>query len=536
MKILDRYGRQVTNRLHMTAEGDNGALIVDGAYFAEWARSKKMSGCRAYCIDKQAQDAAIDAMENGDFVSGSVGVIRSINFRTNGGGIFKIFAPDSFIGGNGGDYARKINEASINCGITDKWVETGGGIAAKIMGEYSGGYKAPKKWRALAHSAIASGPMVHHSGGAKNGLHLDINAAYLHSMTGKFPTKFGAWVECDSDDGWLFFTGFVFVPQTDGATVLPIKTVTGRILYPFGTLEGTWSRDNLELAISLGASVIHGRYVRHTYTAPIFEGIADHLWKVKQLGGIEGNAAKTAYTRLWGVASSMGNSVGDKIGITALPEGSTRLGGKGSAYLGNRGGIFWHVPTDDMRMIKAEQSGCYAPDISAIISCNNHSRVMRDIAKFGDSVIASHVDSLFLDLDYGLGSPDIGQGLGEYSIVGRGEIRYYRQGVYVTDWKVGKMGLDCEDSEVGKKAQATSENLVTHKRRVWNISPLKSIAAVSWPPYISARTCKIDPLVYADNGAIWAIDERDFERLSASAITELRDSAAIERGKDCEEN
>lgn len=152
-----------------------------------------------------------------------------------------------------------------------------------------------------------------------DGYHYDVNSLYPYVMkSNRFPVGFGVYLE-DSHEAsrkYAFWKrrrigagiaeATVTVPKDMHIPPLPYRAYTGKLsgklLFPVGTLEGVWTWDELAFAEELGCKVTDVRQaVYWRKTAPVFESFVSYWEEIKNTSaGAKRVFAKLVQNSLYG--------------------------------------------------------------------------------------------------------------------------------------------------------------------------------------------------------------------------------------------
>lgn len=461
----------------LSADIEGDKIMVDGQIPGQWMRTRRIAGTTVYATDNVTDTALCSLCTHPeDYATGRPGAVSGVWLRTANKGRIRVLRGSAWLC-NTSDPASEVREIIRACKEYDlKFANTAAGTASALIRELNpAGEPLAERWRGISHGAIAAGPMLHMSGGSTMAQHVDLNAAYLHAMTKPLPSPLGSWYACEASDDWHIVTGYARVPDENDAASLPTYALGTGMVYPIGVVRGTWARQTWEVAAERGAELLPGcNFARHSLVIPFMRDTALWLWELRNKGAIERRLSKAVYTRLWGKMASAGHWKG-------RPDT-----GADSVTTTKYAGLYWQsterVSTDKV------YSPSYMPDVAAFITSHNHARMMRAINKLGDAVIASHIDAIWVDLNRSSRIPT-SDALGAFSLEGEGEVRYFRQGCYISDWKRGAMGMP-SDYQGNKSADdirlwvdATSRASI-RPSRVWDKDPQRFMDAQSWPAEI----------------------------------------------------
>lgn len=124
---------------------------------------------------------------------------------------------------------------------------------------------------------------------------VDINSLYPFVMQNKFPGICAEW-EGDNLPGYGVAKITIESPKTE-LGLLPFRDDEGRILYPYGTLTGTWTIPEINNALEYGATItkIHQAYGTNDYIIP-YGTFVNHLYQARLIS--ESSAEKLFFKLL----------------------------------------------------------------------------------------------------------------------------------------------------------------------------------------------------------------------------------------------
>ncbi len=276
--------------------------------------------------------------------------------------------------------------------------------------------------------------MIHVSGGAQVGAHIDRRQAYLSEMAQPMPAgetyimdgEIPAHRHVDKPGLVYCCVKVAHTNVVNQLPPLPIASKRGKMLYPVGEFRGIWPSIMLKEALESGEIEITKVYwsMRWTTLKPIFAPF------VEKVSTLPKELAKPLYTRVWGKMSAQGGWVGtlESKQNNDIPSGD----------------LYWVCKA------KPQYANSFPPyhrpDVAAWIVGLNHANMVRSVrATKPETLIAAHVDALWSSDVQGC-LDQCGDSRGEWKLEGTGQIRYYSQGrYYVNDGskvKIGASGWD----------------------------------------------------------------------------------------------
>jgi hypothetical protein len=481
----------------------DGRLLIDGIPWGPWVRLIRKAVIYAdISVDFTADIVPI--MTRNCYAIGKPGKITGVSIATETGHT-KMFLSDAW----GVDRASvETLRAGIERTVTlcadagIDWRFTAANTAMYLLRGADLGIPIQTRYRTTAVAAIHAGPIIHVTGGYRNGIHIDRRAAYCAAMASReFPggaitPQFYPKREHLQRPGISVAT--VDMPRMT-IPPLPVATKSGRTIYPYGRFRGVWTHDALRYAMEVGARVT----LEHTL-----------LWSRRSralaaaaiaISELPRDLAKPLYTRIWGKLATLGGWRGS-------------LDGPGEFFAN---GLWWHYTGPDET---TRNPPYHRPDLAAYIVGHNHTEVMR-AAHSLSSVCALHVDSIWTDDIKGAiritaSNP---KAIGAWKREDSGHTRYYASGQYLTHthdggavagysgWK----GDAAPTADELDKWASTPQPRYDAPARLWDNDPRLTIDARSEPIEINDTGYRVtfgtDPWedsLWRDDGTL-RVDRRE---------------------------
>ena len=412
-----------------------GKLYCNEAEISSLPRWGAMTKAKCYLLSSSSGDAMGGVarlarwLQDGDTYSGpTMGNPMSVAVRTNSGRPYSIRLADSW-GGRGMDaetFMRTLLDAEDVADSLGLRMRSGaGGLARDIFftrcpkGER---IEAPPPVAGMSIESAHVGPMVAHSVGRWNGLHLDRKGAYLTALKGELPV--GRSWRIDEKPS-LEGEGIArIIASWVGSERLPVgwgQNDGANIGAPFGTIA--------PIPVRLDTSVLWGPYSRSLVTASkgwIRRSVAETGGAYKVRNVLESMSCETApwYAETARMIEGLPKSVGKP-----LYQRTASAVGRG-----NGGWFTWEVGADKPLEMPGEwwrwKGEAGRPDVESWVYSANAELVAReaDRAAANGQLVAAHLDAIFVLDGY---AP--GEDTGPWVEKGRGPLEWYNVGSYRHD-------------------------------------------------------------------------------------------------------
>ena len=142
-----------------------------------------------------------------------------------------------------------------------------------------------------------------------SGFHYDVNSLYPSQFDKEYPVGkpehfidpalakyyFERWLEDKQGLGFLSCT--VHIPEQN---IPPLPVKMGKLVFPCGTVYGTWTYEELEYAIkNCGVTILEYHEVAHfNKTFPVFKRFKDMFYQLKEQATIDGNESLRTFAKL----------------------------------------------------------------------------------------------------------------------------------------------------------------------------------------------------------------------------------------------
>ena len=349
----------------------------------------------------------------------------------------------------------------------------------------------PARWRSMAHAAIHGGPIAVCKGSLVEAAHIDIRSAYLSALFEDMPVlgrdedggTVGGWWTWDDpewDDVRDLFGLVEATVRVDRDKVAAMQIPPLPIHLPFGTvmatgrIRGVWTIDLVRDAEERGEVTVEK--VHQFCHAPVHEPIFAALGE--DFGRMPKTLGKRLYTRFWGKLASRG---GFKARVTdRLDEGE--VPSLGMAWRWD--GVTWEGH-------KAPPT--YRPDVAAFVVGHTYRKVLAALRSLTPgSIGAVHVDAIWSSDVTGaraLCAPN--PGIGDWTFVRQGPLRFYGTGIYDHAGHLGASGYD--DATLGPLTPEGLRDWAAHHstprrlllvNREWTADPAVDPSAESAPLHL----------------------------------------------------
>jgi len=415
----------------------DGVLRIGDIEYTEMPRGHAFRGITVYMVDTD-WDSVVDLADHRDTVwgrgsqMGNIGGISVWCGKKNRMTLISINSwggmPSEYDVSSGEGFMEEVESDLEKCGYPMLGNATR--LSRKILRKHhprgSGVFQLRPQFRSIAHEAIHPGAMLSMRGYLPYCVAIDRRQAYLQSLAVNVPIP-GTFrnVRGMSErrilrtEGFVAATVWIDEQAVRNFPPLPVKR-WGFKANPVGVIRGVWPTHVLRWALAMGHKLIQIDYAVACRVAPMLQGVQEECSQIPVK-----RVRKLAYTRLWGILTTMGGWRGGII------EGTTH----------NR--INWYWGGGDY--LSHTMRHDYRPDWAAFIVAENMMCLV-DVceALTPDSVAALHIDCVWTSDTEALEKANATDKRSSWAIKGTGDFRSYGTGMYRHGFDLACQGMPRE--------------------------------------------------------------------------------------------